>query len=65
MKERPRPKNVDTYIAAAPKEVQGKLGEIRKIIKKAAPIAEEKSATECRITATKADWSILQRSKTT
>ena len=34
-------KNVDAYIAAAPKEVQSKLKEIRKAIKEAAPDAME------------------------
>ncbi|HSB47743.1 MAG TPA: DUF1801 domain-containing protein [Candidatus Bilamarchaeum sp.] len=34
--------NVDSYIASAPKEVQGKLRELRKAIKSAAPDAEEK-----------------------
>ncbi len=33
---------VDTYIQKAPKEVQGKLTEIRKAIRSAAPKAEEK-----------------------
>ncbi len=36
------PKNVDEYIAIAPKEVRGKLKEIRKMIKEVAPDAEEK-----------------------
>jgi uncharacterized protein YdhG (YjbR/CyaY superfamily) len=35
-------KNVDAYISTAPKQVQGKLREIRKIVKSAAPEAEEK-----------------------
>jgi uncharacterized protein YdhG (YjbR/CyaY superfamily) len=35
-------KNVDAYISAAPKQVQGKLRQIRKIVKSAAPEAEEK-----------------------
>ncbi len=35
-------KTVDEYIAGAPKEVQGKLKELRAIIKDAAPNAEEK-----------------------
>ena len=35
------PKDVDTYIAAAPEAVRGKLAEIRAIIKAAAPQAEE------------------------
>ncbi len=37
-----KPKNVDTYIAAAPKEVRGKLNELRAAIKEAAPDAEER-----------------------
>ena len=39
MKE--RPKNVDAYIASTPKEVRGKLSELRAIIRKAAPNATE------------------------
>jgi len=35
------PKNVDTYISAAPKEVQDKLREIRSAIREAAPAATE------------------------
>jgi uncharacterized protein YdhG (YjbR/CyaY superfamily) len=35
------PKSIDQYIASAPKEVQGKLREIRKAIHEAAPEAEE------------------------
>lgn len=42
MKKMPRPKNVDAYIAAAPKELRGKLKELRAIIKKAAPSAAER-----------------------
>ena len=42
MKKPPRPKHVDEYIAAAPKEVQGKLNELRAIIKKTAPAAVER-----------------------
>ncbi len=34
-------KNIDEYIAASPKQVQGKLKEIRQLIRKAAPNAEE------------------------
>ena len=37
-----KPKNVDSYIAGCPKELQGKLEELREIIKKTAPAAEEK-----------------------
>ena len=37
-----RPKDVDAYIAAAPKEVQGKLKELRAVIRKTAPKAEER-----------------------
>ncbi len=36
------PKDVDAYIAGAPKEVRGKLKELRKIIRSVAPKAEEK-----------------------
>jgi uncharacterized protein YdhG (YjbR/CyaY superfamily) len=35
-------KTVDEYIAAAPKELQGKLKQLRSIIKEMAPEAEEK-----------------------
>lgn len=38
----PKPKSVDEYISAAPKEVQAKLKELRAVIKKIAPLAEEK-----------------------
>jgi uncharacterized protein YdhG (YjbR/CyaY superfamily) len=34
-------KNIDEYIAAFPKDIQSKLIEIREVIKKAAPKAEE------------------------
>jgi uncharacterized protein YdhG (YjbR/CyaY superfamily) len=37
-----RPTTVDEYIAAAPKELHGKLQQIRKAIKEAAPDAQEK-----------------------
>jgi uncharacterized protein YdhG (YjbR/CyaY superfamily) len=42
MKKTPKPKDVDAYIAAAPKEVRGKLKELRAIIRKTAPAAEER-----------------------
>ena len=42
MRTIPKPKNVDAYIAAAPKGVQGKLGELRAVIRKAAPTALER-----------------------
>jgi uncharacterized protein YdhG (YjbR/CyaY superfamily) len=37
-----KPKTVDAYIAAAPKALQGKLKELRSVIRKAAPDAVEK-----------------------
>ncbi len=37
-----KPKDVDAYIAAAPKEVQGKLKELRAVIRKTTPAAEER-----------------------
>jgi uncharacterized protein YdhG (YjbR/CyaY superfamily) len=37
-----RPKDVDAYITAAPKELQAKLRQMRAAIKSAAPKAEEK-----------------------
>lgn len=37
-----RAKDVDEYIAQAPKEIQGKLQELRGAIKETAPAAEEK-----------------------
>jgi uncharacterized protein YdhG (YjbR/CyaY superfamily) len=36
------PKDVDAYIASAPKEVQGKLKELRTAIKQVAPTAKER-----------------------
>jgi uncharacterized protein YdhG (YjbR/CyaY superfamily) len=42
MKRTPKPKDVDAYIATAPKEVQGKLKELRAVIKKTAPKAVER-----------------------
>ena len=42
MKKTLRPKDVDAYITAAPKEVQGKLKELRAVIRKAAPAAMER-----------------------
>ncbi len=36
-----KPADVDAYIAAFPKEIQERLGQMRAIIKKAAPEAEE------------------------
>lgn len=35
-------KTVDEYIANAPKEIQGKLRQLRKVIRESAPNAEEK-----------------------
>ncbi len=37
-----KPKDVDAYIAAAPREVQGKLKELRATIKKTAPTSVER-----------------------
>ena len=37
-----KPKDVDSYIAAAPKEVRAKLTELRRVIKNAAPRASER-----------------------
>ena len=37
-----RPKSVDAYIEAAPREVRAKLVQLRRIIKSVAPKAEEK-----------------------
>jgi uncharacterized protein YdhG (YjbR/CyaY superfamily) len=42
MKKTPKPKSVDGYIAAAPKEVRGKLKELRAAIRATAPTAEER-----------------------
>ena len=42
MKKLVKPQNVDAYIAAAPKEVQTKLNELRAAIREAAPTAEER-----------------------
>ena len=41
MKKAPKPKRVEDYIAAAPKEVQGRLNELRALIMKTAPTAVE------------------------
>jgi uncharacterized protein YdhG (YjbR/CyaY superfamily) len=38
---KPTPKTIDEYIAAAPKEAQAKLQELREILKAAAPSAKE------------------------
>ena len=42
MKKTLKPKDVDAYIAAAPKEVRGKLNELRAVIRKTAPTAVER-----------------------
>jgi uncharacterized protein YdhG (YjbR/CyaY superfamily) len=42
MKKVARPKTVDYYIATAPKEAQGKLKELRAIIRETAPAAVER-----------------------
>lgn len=42
MKKILKPKSVDAYIAAVPKEVQRKLKELRAAIREAAPTAEER-----------------------
>jgi len=42
MKKTRKPKDVDAYIAAAPKEVQDKLQELRKAIRDSAPDAIER-----------------------
>jgi uncharacterized protein YdhG (YjbR/CyaY superfamily) len=42
MKNMPKPKTVDAYIAAAPKDVQVKLKALRTAIKEVAPAAEER-----------------------
>ncbi len=42
MKKSPKPKDVDGYIAEAPKEAQAKLKELRAIIRKTAPAAVER-----------------------
>ena len=42
MKTTLKPKDVDAYIAAAPKAVQGKLKQLRAIIRKTAPAATER-----------------------
>lgn len=42
MKKNIEPKSVDAYISSAPKEVRGDLKELRAIIRKAAPDAEER-----------------------
>ncbi|MDQ2937466.1 MAG: DUF1801 domain-containing protein [Acidobacteriota bacterium] len=42
MKKTPKPKDVDAYIAAAPKEVRAKLKELRAVIRMTAPTAMER-----------------------
>lgn len=42
MNKTPKLKDVDAYIAGAPKEVQGKLKELRAVIRKTAPTAVER-----------------------
>lgn len=42
MKQTPKVKDVDAYIASAPKEVRGKLKELRAVIRKTAPTAAER-----------------------
>jgi uncharacterized protein YdhG (YjbR/CyaY superfamily) len=42
MKRAPKPKDVDAYISAAPKEVRDKLRKLRATIRKTAPDAEER-----------------------
>ena len=42
MKRNPKPKDVDAYITTAPKEARGKLKELRTVIRKTAPAAEER-----------------------
>ena len=42
MTNKPKPKTVDAYIAAAPKEVRSKLKELRAAIRQVAPTAEER-----------------------
>jgi uncharacterized protein YdhG (YjbR/CyaY superfamily) len=42
MDKKPKPNDVDTYIAAAPEAVRGKLQELRALIQKTAPTATEK-----------------------
>jgi uncharacterized protein YdhG (YjbR/CyaY superfamily) len=42
MKKTPKATDVAGYIAAAPKEVRGRLRELRALIQKTAPAAEEK-----------------------
>ncbi len=42
MKKVPKPKDVDAYIATAPKEAQSKLKELRAVIKEIAPTAIER-----------------------
>ena len=42
MPNRRKPRDVDAYIAATPKEVQGKLRALRAAIREAAPNAEER-----------------------
>jgi hypothetical protein len=51
-------KDVDEYIALAPKEVQDKLKEFRAIINTPLPAHRNVLVMGCLITITKADWFI-------
>lgn len=42
MEDKPKPKNIDEYIAAFPENIQVMLAELRATIQAAAPAAEEK-----------------------
>ena len=42
MRDMPKPKDVDSFISAAPKEVRGLLKELRKVIRTVAPSAVER-----------------------
>ncbi len=42
MDDKPKPKNIDEYIAAFPEDIQVMLAELRATIQAAAPAAEEK-----------------------
>jgi hypothetical protein len=58
-------KDVDEYIALAPKEVRDKLKEFRATIKTAAPAHRNVLVMGCLITITKADWFISDFQKNT
>jgi len=65
MKTHQRPKSVEAYIAAAPKELRGELKELRTAIKRLPRRPRNASVTGCLITVIRDEWPILRLSKNT